>query len=106
MANRQPRLPLTMEPAELLVAVADALPFLGATFPGVDLALEAHKCTAYWNNQGGAKNWRLAFMNWVQVASKPRPFKAHNDGRGMTRGAPDMDRGEFLRDFERRRGMA
>ena len=100
----QRRLRLTLEPSELLTVVAADLEFLTSTFKDVDLALEAHKCCAWWNERGGFRNPKLAFINWLEATKRPKKWQ-RNDSTGMTRGAPPQDRSEFLRDYERRRGL-
>ena len=102
MATRKTRTQLTA--SELLSENADALEFLGETFPDLDLALEAHKCTAYWNAKGGFSIPRLAFANWIEkAATLPRRYGI---GAGVARPAPARDRNEYLRDFEQRRRTA
>ena len=105
----QRKLRLTMTAAELLKVAAERLFVLAEVFPELDLAFEAEKCCAYWNDHGGFKTPLLAYMNWLEVAERRRtqPFSrnGHSDSTGMTRGAPPQDREEFLRDYERRRGL-
>ena len=94
MAQRKLR--MTMTPSELLFANADGMEFLTSTFKGIDLALEAHKCCAWWNAKGGFVNPKLAFLQWLEAGVRRRV-----NGRGDT---PE-DRNEYLRDYERRRGQ-
>ena len=101
----QRRMRLSMEAADLLLATGpEGISLLAEKFPDVDLHLEAVKCCAYWNHQGGFLVPKLAFLNWVQKAAQPLPRRKAPDGRGMTPGAADMDRMGFLEDYEHRRG--